>query len=173
MSVFSFIKLLCSAISTIKRFETQTVWCLGSRQTHICRVNTILTLPNYEKNLARSFSTRSSVVRLSKTRRDEKKMEFLLETRKKLNQQFRDAKLTFNPLFIWIFVVWCASKILQYATNGKKTVWEISWNWFLNEFGTGNITHCLRPWFNYFRILKVTMNLNFLCWALEPCRYLW
>lgn len=47
----------------------------------------------------------------------------------------KNMKTSFNPIFLWLSVMWCASKLAQWYVQGDRTVWEAGWNWFLDVVG--------------------------------------
>jgi hypothetical protein len=87
-------------------------------------------------------------------------MNFYADIFKKVNQRVRDIKLSVNPLFIWITCLWCASKVLQWSLRSNQTIWEISWNWFLDKYGN-----------NYRTLFVLIFCFNQVCVVLGDDKY--
>lgn len=79
-------------------------------------------------------------------------------------------KFKFNPLYLWIAVAWCASKVLQLLTRSPETIWETGWNRFLDAFGnffiqlTRDFIH-FASFFNYVPCSKAKMDTKSLFMA--------
>lgn len=57
------------------------------------------------------------------------------EEQVEIKDQIRNVLSEFNPLYLWISIIWLLSKIYQYVLNNETTVWECLWQKFLKIYG--------------------------------------
>ncbi|CRK91267.1 CLUMA_CG004946, isoform A [Clunio marinus] len=84
------------------------------------------------------------------------------ESKKIFKIEFHKIETGLNPLFLWIGIAWCISKVLQWMTLSEHTVWEIGWSRFLNLYGDDTFNLIVHGTSNLSFILVVTFSGLFL-----------